>query len=79
MWDVYNNHKEFLDLLAPIYWDTTTLEKFTIKEYLGTEMRIIDKVTIEPSANHNLLRIRMIMYYDLDFNVCDQLACASKR
>lgn len=69
--DFINGHKNLVQSLAPIYWDQERTEKFWIKEYIGTEMRIIRRLDLPP--NHCIARSKMIMNYDHDKDLCSQL------
>ncbi|WP_289090440.1 hypothetical protein [uncultured Bacteroides sp.] len=69
--DFINTHRNLLDVLAPLYWDSAFAERFSVKEYISTEMRIISRISLPP--NNCIDRSLMIMKYGEDRQLCYQL------
>lgn len=69
--DFINRHRNIVYSLASVYWDPTYADRFSVKEYIGTEMRIISRISLPP--NNCIDRSLMIMKYGEDRQLCYQL------
>lgn len=69
--DFLNRHKCLLDSMAHIYWSQTLVEKFQVKELLGTEIRIIERIVLP--RNNTPQRMIMNTKYNDDKDYCCSL------
>ncbi|KWW27620.1 MAG: hypothetical protein AUK64_2112 [bacterium P201] len=66
--DFLNRHIKLLQDLSYVYWDKNLSHEFNVKEYMGTEIRIIDRIDIP--QNNTIHRMRLNMDYNHDKDVC---------
>lgn len=66
--DFLNRNINLLSDLSYVYWDNSLSHKFKVKEYIGTEIRIIDIINI---PQHNAIQKTILsMDYNHDKDVC---------
>lgn len=69
--DFLNNNLNLISSLAHVYWDQSLLKDFQIKEFIGSEIRIISQ--LELPQNNIRYRQMMITKYNHDKDVCKSL------
>ena len=69
--DFLNNNLNLISSLAHVYWDQSISKDFQIKEFIGTEIRIISK--LELPQNINIYKSMMISRYHHDKDICKSL------
>lgn len=69
--DFLNRHNYLLQALAYVYWDQTYAENCQVKEYIGTEIRILSRIDLP--HNNSIQKCILNMRFNYDRDLCTGL------